>query len=95
MSSPPDVLLPTGVVIPGWVQLPAVDPIDLEALTLQVVKKNVLEYECQVCGNRYRTDIAGLEPCCTGTNPQADEHPMEVMTLLEQERAATIIAFGE
>lgn len=72
-------------------RLPDVDPNDLEAVTLRVVKKDVLEYECPLCGNRTRSDIAGLEPCCTGPGIR-DEHPMEVMRLLSPERTTTVVA---
>ncbi len=82
MSSPPDIELPTGVFVPGWVRLPErVDPEDLETLTLQPVKKGVLEYECLECGNRARSDIAGLEPCCTGPS-WTNDHVMTVMVLV-------------
>lgn len=77
-----DVVLPTGVVVPGWIRLPEVDPEDLEGLTLRVLKENVLTYQCPTCGNQERSDIAGLEPCCTGPTWR-DEHPMEVMELTE------------
>lgn len=88
------VQLPTGVVVPSWVRLPDVrDPEDLETLTLQQVKKDVLEYECPVCGNRVRSDIAGLEPCCTGPDPYLDEHPMEPMRLLDPDCAATVVGY--
>jgi hypothetical protein len=73
------------------VRLPRVAPDDLEALTMQVVKRNVLEYVCDVCGNRYRNDIAGLEPCCTGNDPYQDEHPMEIMRLLDPIQSRTVI----
>ena len=78
--------------MPSWVRLPPVDSTDLEAITLQVVKEGVLEYQCQVCGNRTRSDIAGLEPCCTGPG-YTDEHPMEAMVLVEPDRAGTVVGF--
>lgn len=68
-----------------------VDPEDLETLTLQPVKRGVLEYECPTCGSRSRQDIAGLEPCCTGPGVR-DEHPMEIMVLVDRDRAATVAA---
>jgi hypothetical protein len=81
------------VIVPGWVRLPVnVHPEDLETLTLQPVKQNVLEYRCPVCGNRERSDIAGLEPCCTGPGV-TDDHPMEVMVLLDPSNAASRVAF--
>lgn len=79
------------MIVPGWVRLPQVDPLDLEASTMQVVKDGVLEYVCPTCGNRARTDIAGLEPCCTGPGA-SDEHPMELMVLVDQERATLVVA---
>ncbi len=76
--------LPTGVIVPGWVRLPAsIDPEDFETLTLQPVQDGVLEYECVVCGNRARSDLAGLEPCCTGPTWRND-HPMEIMRLVNR-----------
>lgn len=75
--------LPTGVVVPDWVNLPVeVDPDDLETLMHQPVKKGVLTYRCPVCPNTYRSDVAGLEPCCTGPNLGLDEHVMEIMELV-------------
>ncbi len=82
MSPASELRLPTGVIIPAWVRLPErVDPQDLETLTLQPVNDGVLTYRCPVCGNRERSDIAGLEPCCTGPS-WTDDHPMEVMKLV-------------
>ena len=78
--------------MPSWVRLPPVDSTDLEAVTLQVVKEGVLEYQCPACGNRTRSDIAGLEPCCTGPG-YTDEHAMEAMVLVEPDRARTIVGF--
>jgi len=74
--------LPTGVLIPDWVRLPERDPIDLDTLVLQPLTKHVLTYKCLVCRNTYRTDIAGMAPCCTGPNLGLDEHPMEQMVLM-------------
>lgn len=80
------------MVVPAWVRLPRVDPEDLEQLTLRVVKCDVLEYRCPMCGNRERSDVAGLEPCCTGPG-YTDEHPMVPMVLTERERMATVLSF--
>jgi hypothetical protein len=74
------------------VKLPEnLDREDLEAVTMQVVKEQVLEYQCPVCPNRIRIDIAGLEPCCTGPG-YTDEHAMEIMVLVDPERARTVVA---
>jgi hypothetical protein len=59
-----------------------IDPADLETLTLQPIKDGVLEYECPMCGNRARSDLAGLEPCCTGPS-WTNDHPMEIMLLAQ------------
>jgi hypothetical protein len=59
-----------------------IDPDDLETLTLQPIKDGVLEYECPACGNRARSDLAGLEPCCTGPS-WTNDHPMEIMLLAQ------------
>jgi hypothetical protein len=76
--------LPTGVLVPDWVRLPkSIDPEDLETLMYQPVTKGVLTYRCPVCRNTYRSDIAGLEPCCTGPTLGIDEHPMEIMELIQ------------
>ncbi len=39
----------------------------------------VVVYVCPLCGNKCRTDGAGLEPVCTGPHPSLDEHPHEPM----------------
>lgn len=84
MSPAPNILLPTGVVVPAWVRLPQnIDPEDLETLTLQPVKSGVLEYECPECGNRTRSELAGLEPCCTGPTWR-NEHAMAIMRLVDE-----------
>lgn len=65
--------LVSGLVIPS-----GVDPDDLETLVMQPVSRGVW-YRCPVCGNRYKTDVTGIEPVCTGPNLSLDEHIMEPM----------------
>jgi len=54
------------------------DPEDLEGMLYQP-KPYGIWYVCPLCKNRYQSNLAGVEPCCTGPNSQWDEHPMTPM----------------
>ena len=69
--------LRNGLILP-----PGVDPDDLDTIVLQP-QKTVLVYCCPLCGNRERSDLAGLEPCCTGPHPSLDEHELTPMIRVE------------
>lgn len=69
--------LSNGIIIP-----PGVDPEDLETLVMAPLSRGIW-FRCPICQHRYKTDVSGIEPCCTGPNFGLDEHPMEIM---ERER---------
>lgn len=57
---------------------PGVDPDDLETIVMRPEPKGVW-WRCPICGNRFRNDVMGIEPVCTGPNLSLDEHMMEPM----------------
>lgn len=58
------------------------DTDDLERSVLKPEPKGVW-FICPVCRNRYRTDITGLEPVCTGPSLVRDEHPHTPMVRVQ------------
>jgi len=69
---------PGGIAVP-----PGVDPDDLETLLLQPQAEGVW-FACPVCRKRFRTNIVGVEPCCTGPHPSLDEHELTPMVRVEE-----------
>lgn len=72
MESPPS-RSNGGVILP-----PGVDPEDLDTIVLQP-QTHALVYFCPMCGSRTRSNLAGMEPVCTGPHPSLDEHEMTPM----------------
>lgn len=48
-------------------------------------KRMIYIFQCPICQKKLRTG-SSFEPCCTGPSENRDDHPMQVMRLLQVQK---------